>query len=207
MLSKKSSWALVLAGVLALISVGTANADSQIEGVWACGVVRPANLSERPLTFTFHADGTATYSSATNISNLGFTGRAGGNGEWKKVAPSDYNFKGQEMLYLNGNAGGRFLVDATLHYDKGTDELCTVSLPGNPPTVPPDPCPTDNFVRATAFVFSGGLNDPISGEVDLLNPPPGGNGVIRSALRCSRLNTLTTYGSTTPVFPIPAPTP
>jgi hypothetical protein len=100
---------------------------------------------------------------------------------------------------------GAILVDATYHLDVGYP--CSVSLPN-------DPCPTNNNIRATKFLFPDAnknctldsplnLGDPICGEVDLFNTT--GNGVILSAIRCSRLSTTTTFGSKVPVFPIPAP--
>jgi len=214
--NKKIFLAIIFAMTMGIISQGHAGPgqaiapgqqipNQEILGTWACQVVRAQNLSARPLTLTMHADGTTTYSSATNISNLGFDSRGNGYGDWEKVGAHDYRFQAQEMLRINGDAGGRFLVDATLHVRSAAeitpsspDKICTVSLPN-------DPCPTNNNVRATQFVFSGGLNDPISGEVDLLNT--GGNGVILSALRCNPLNTVTTFGSSDPVFPIPAPVP
>ena len=213
MFRKVSLVALSVAGALMAIPTGSANAAAipQIEGVWDCQVIRPGNLSERPLLYTFHADGITTYSSQTNISNLGFTSRGGGFGQYKKVGPADYHTTVVENLYRNGNAGGRFLVDNFFHLNKGGDQLCSGSLPS-------DPCPTNGNVRATKFQFPDAtsactldtplnLGDPICGEVDLLNPPPTGNGVINVALRCDRINTLSTYGSSVPVFPIPNPMP
>ena len=213
MVRKLSSIALFVAGALMAIPGGSANAAAipQIEGVWDCQVVRPGNLSERPLLYTFHGDGIATYSSQTNISNLGFTSRGGGVGPYQKVGVADYRTTVVENLYRNGNAGGRFLVDNVLHLNKSGDQLCSGSLPG-------DPCPTSGNVRATKFQFPDGslvcnqdaplnLGDPICNEVDLLNPPPTGNGVINVVLRCDRVNTINTYGSSAPVFPIPNPVP
>ncbi len=211
MVRNLSCIAVFAAGALMAIPGGSAKAAStpQIEGVWDCQVVRPGNLSERPLLYTFQADGIATYSSQTNISNLGFTSRGGGFGQFQKVGSSDFRTTVVENLYRNGNAGGRFLVDNVLHLSKGGDQLCSGSLPG-------DSCPTSGNVRATKFQFPDAssvcnqdapvnINDPICGEVDLLNPPPTGNGVINVILRCDRLNTISTYGSSTSVFPIPNP--
>jgi len=209
---KRSSLTIMLFAALVIaFPPGTSNAGSipQIQGVWDCQVVRPGNVSERPLLYTFHADGTTTYSSQTNVSNLGFTSRGGGYGQFRSVSPTDYRTTVVENLYRNGNAGGRFLVDNVLHMNHTGDRLCSGSLPG-------DPCPVSGNARATKFQFPDStsacvldaplnLADPICGEVDLLNP--GGNGVINVVLRCDRLDTLTTYGSATPVFPIPDPAP
>lgn len=213
MFSKLSLVTLFVAGALMAIPTGSANAGAipQVEGVWDCEVIRPGNLSQRPLLYTFHGDGTTTYSSQTNISNLGFTSRGGGFGQFQKTSPTDYRTTLVENLYKNGNAGGRFLVENVLHLNKAGDELCTGNLPG-------DPCPTSGNIRATKFLFPDAtsactldsplaLGDPICGEVDLLNPPPSGNGVVNVVLRCGRINTLTTYGSSAPVFPIPNPMP
>jgi len=208
---------LLLAGVLMAIPLGSANAaqSATILGVWDCQVIRSGNQSARPLLYTFHTDGTVTYSSQTNITNLGFTSRGGGYGTYTKVGTYDYEATSVENLYRNGNAGGRFLVDNVLHLNTKTDQLCTGNLPG----LPGDPCPTNSNVRATKFLFrdAGGncvldaplnLADPICGEVDLLGvPPPAGNGVINVVLRCDRLNTLDVYGTSAPVFPIPDPVP
>jgi hypothetical protein len=213
MLSRMSLMTLFLAVVFMVIPARSANADAipQIEGVWDCQVVRPGSLSERPLLYTFHADGTTTYSSQTNISNLGFTSRGNGFGQFQKTSPNTYRTILVENLYKNGNAGGRFLVQNNLYLTKGGNQLCTGSLPG-------DSCPTSGNVRATKFLFPNAasacildapinLDDPICGEADLLNPPPTGNGVINVVLRCNRINTLTTYGPPLPVFPIPNPAP
>lgn len=211
----RKSGLVVLFPAVALMATptGSATADAipQIQGVWDCQIVRAGNLSERPLLYTFHADGTATYSSQTNISNLGFTSRGGGYGEVQKAGPTDYHVMAVENLYKDGNAGGRFLVDAYYHLSSKGDKLCSGSLPG-------DPCPTNGNAKVTKFQFPDAnnanacnldsplnINDQICGEVDLLNPPPDGNGVINVVTRCDRLDTFTTYGSPVPVFPIPTP--
>jgi hypothetical protein len=206
MFGKSGLMVLFLAVALMAIPTGSATAQAipQIQGVWDCQIVRAGNLSERPLLYTFHMDGTATYSSQTNISNLGFTSRGGGYGEVQKAGPADYHVRAVENLYKNGNAGGRFLVDAYYHLSSKGDKLCSGSLSG-------DPCPTNGNVRVTQFLFPDTsntcnqyspvtINDPICGEVDVLNPP-----VINVVTRCDRLDTLTTYGSSVPVFPIPNP--
>lgn len=213
MFGKSGLMVLFLAVALMAIHTGSATAQAipQIQGVWDCQIVRAGNLSERPLLYTFHMDGTATYSSQTNISNLGFTSRGGGYGEVQKAGPTDYHVTSVENLYKNGNAGGRFLVDTYYHLSSQGDKLCSGSLSG-------DPCPANGNVRVTKFLFPDAnnacnldsplnINDPICGEVDLLNPPPVGNGVINVVTRCDRLDTITTYGSSAPVFPIPNPTP
>ena len=213
MFGKSGLMILFLAVALMAIPTGSATAQAipQIQGVWDCQIVRAGNLSERPLLYTFHMDGTATYSSQTNISNLGFTSRGGGYGEVQKAGPTDYHVRAVENLYKDGNAGGRFLVDAYYHLNSKGDKLCSGSLTG-------DPCPTNGNVRVTQFLFPDAhnscnldsplnINDPICGEVDLLNPSPVGNGVINVVTRCDRLDTFTTYGSSVPVFPIPNPTP
>jgi hypothetical protein len=200
----------------------------QIVGMWTCDVIRAANQSSRPWYVVFRDDGTAVYSSATNTTNLpgsGFNARTGnGDGEWSLVGEQAYNFRSVEYLYRAGNAGGRWLVDFTFHLRTdqeraaaaGKHRLCTGSIPG-------DTCPRDTHVRATIFEFdeAGGceclnaeagceptsacLNNPIVGERDIFNNAPGGNGVITAVIRCNPLEEVTTYGSTEPVFPIPAP--
>jgi hypothetical protein len=206
---------------------GNASGDSMsnqdIVGTWACQAVRAQNLSQRPITFQFHADGTATYSSGTNVSNSGFNSRGNGYGDWKKVGPQNYNLHAQEIVRLNGNAAGRFLVDGTYHLrtasemtSKTPDQLCAG-------TTGEDTCPTANYARLTRF--SGinqpvsqvaiqdpatnqvNYNDPITGEVDVLNTGAGGNGVVQTIIRCNRIDAVTEYGSSTPVFPLPSPTP
>jgi hypothetical protein len=208
MFGKSGLMASFLAVALMAIPKGSATAQAipQLQGVWDCQIIRAGNLSKRPLLYTFHSDGTATYSSQTNISNLGFTSRGGGYGEVQKAGPADYHVMAVENLYKDGNAGGRFLVDTYYHLNSKGNNLCSGSLPG-------DPCPTNGNVRVTQFQFPDASNacnqdsplnidDPICGEVDLFNPP-----VINVVARCDRLDTLTTYGSSVPVFPIPNPTP
>ena len=99
-------------------------AAPQITGVWACEVTRPGSTVDRPLVFVFHSDGTMAYSSQTTVFGgplaLPFTSRGGGNGEWQKVGPNDFAFQARENMYINGNAGGFFYVEATERLDKQT---------------------------------------------------------------------------------------
>ena len=89
-----------------------AAAGPQITGVWSCAVSRPGS------PFVFQSDGVFAYSSQTTINggplSLPFTSRGGANGQWQKIGPSDYAYQARENMYINGNAGGFFYVDATL---------------------------------------------------------------------------------------------
>ena len=247
MFSRKLFLAIGLVWVLAVplrgdaqqgkeIAPGQRMKSLEIEGQWICNAIRTQNNSARPVAIAFHGDGTATFSSATNISNYpgnaGITGRSGNSdGEWEMVGPDTVNFRYTEHLYKGGNAGGRFLVEAgfMLRPDPANpnlDQLCS----GNTST---DTCPTVSLVRGTKYVFDQALrdangnvvdaagcacmntaagcdaahaaclNNSITGEVDVFNTT--GNGVITASVRCHRLNDMTTYGSTTPVFPLSEP--
>jgi Acetyltransferase (GNAT) family len=154
---------ILSAGFAALPSGSATAADSAITGVWSCQHARPGNPVSRPLTFVFHTDGTLAYSSQSTVSGgplaLPFNGRGGGFGVWKRTGKDTYAYLVREDLYINGNAGGFFYADSTLHLDRKFGELCS----GAPE------CPgaaTD--VRLTQFVFAP--DGTISGETDLLPP-------------------------------------
>lgn len=138
-----------------------AAAAPQITGVWSCEVSRPGSTAARPLTYVFHPDGTFAYSSQTTINggplSLPFTSRGGANGLWQKVGPSDYAYQSIENMYINGNAGGYFYVDATLHLDTKLQQLCSGRTE----------CPlAQTKIRLTQFTFAA--DGHITGEVDLL---------------------------------------
>ena len=138
-----------------------AAAAPQITGVWSCQVNRPGSPALRPLTYVFHPDGTMIYSSQTTINggplSLPFTGRAGSNGLWQKIGPTDYAYQSIENMYINGNAGGFFYVDATLSLDTKLQQLCSGRLE----------CPLAHTkIRLTQFTF--GVDGHITGQVDLL---------------------------------------
>lgn len=207
----------------------TSDKQAEIVGTWTCDIIRPANLSVRPWYVQFRADGTGTYGSGTNTSNLpgsGLTSRSGnGDGDWTLVGAHDYNFRGIELLYKNGNIGGRWLVDLTFHMrteaeraaSPGKQSLCTG-------TVNDDTCATSNAARVTKFVFdeangcecmnkaegceatSACLNNAITGETPLLNTAGNGNGNITAIARCNRIDDIVPYGATAKAFPLPAPT-
>jgi hypothetical protein len=158
--------ALMLPAVLIAFSSRDAEAAAapQITGVWACDVVRPGSIATRPLVYVFHSDGTIAYSSQTTVNggplSLPFNGRGGGTGQWQKVGSSDYAYQLRENMYIDGNAGGFFYVDATAHLDTKTGQLCS----GRPE------CPgAMTKIRLTQFTFA--VNGTISSEIDLL--PPG----------------------------------
>jgi hypothetical protein len=173
----------ILAGLTLLYAISIvplsrsaeAAAAPQITGVWACEVTRPGSAVDRPLVFVFHADGTMTYSSQTTVNGgplaLPFTSRGGGYGEWQKRGPNDYGWRARENLYINGNAGGFFYVEATQRLDTKTGQLCsgTLACPG-----------TETKIRLTQFTFAPGGS--ITGEVDLL---PVGS---RAESSCERLD-------------------
>jgi hypothetical protein len=221
--------------LLALSSSGCSSSASgrepslidSIQGMWVCDVVRTQNGSKRPWYVVFHGDGTGTYSSATNTTNApgaGFTTRSGNaEGDWSVVGAADANFRAVELVYRNGNAAGRWNVDLTFHLrtqaerDAAPDHaaLCTGSATG-------DACPTGNNARLTKLVFdeangcecmnkpegcdssSTCLNNAIVSEVPVFNTT--GNGSITAVIRCNALNDATLYGSSTKLFPVPAPT-
>jgi hypothetical protein len=154
---------LVLSAIVsAFASGGAEGAQSlQINGVWSCQVTRPGSTVLRPLTFVFHSDGTFSYSSQTTINggplSLPFTGRGGANGQWQKVGTSDYAYQSIENMYINGNAGGLFYVDAVLHLDTKTGQLCS----GRPE------CPlVQTKIQLTQFTFAP--DGSITGEDPLL---------------------------------------
>jgi len=156
-----------------------AAAAPQITGVWSCAVTRPGSPVARPLDFVFHSDGVFAYSSQTTINggplSLPFTSRGGANGQWQKIGPSDYAYQSRENLYINGNAGGFFYVDATIHLNPKLQQLCS----GTPE------CPaTQSKIRLTQFTFAA--DGSITGEIDLL---PAGS--IAQSI-CSPLNTVFT---------------
>jgi hypothetical protein len=211
------------------IAPGQGIPNLEILGTWACRVLRPGTQSFRPWLVQFRADGTATYSSGTNTSNMGSAGFVGmtsrsgnGDGDWEKVGPDDYNFISMEFLYKNGNIGGRWFVDGTFHLrspaevaaSAGKDLLCS----GSSPLVPGDSCPKDVYARATKLVFNenvptagcGCMNTPAgcSATSACLNNEISGEvdafnpALVAAVIRCNPLGDVTTVGSTTPVFPI-----
>jgi len=124
MLNRTSLGLFILAGVLLAIPSGSVMAASTlpIQGVWTCTVVRAGTI-ERPILWTFNADGTFNYSSATTINsaaagpvqNSGFHSRGGGRGQWVRTSNNVVNYKSIEFLYdANGNLAGSFAVDADL---------------------------------------------------------------------------------------------
>jgi hypothetical protein len=99
----------------------------QIVGTWLCSAVRTANntTTHFPLTYTFHQDGTFTYSSGSLVSVFGFTSRGNGGGQWDKTGPETYKFKAVEILYKNGDGAGRFYVESELLFNRQDDTLCS----------------------------------------------------------------------------------
>ena len=196
-----------------------------ILGTWQCRIIRPGTNSYRPWLVQFRADGTATYSSGTNTSNVGSAGWVGltsrsgnGDGDWEKVGSRDYRFVSTEFLYKNGNIGGRWFVDGTFHLrspeemaaSSGGEQLCTGSITG-------DTCPTPIYARATKFEFTENiptagcscmnttegcsatspcLNNEISDEVDAFSS------VVAAVIRCNPLIDVKTINSSDFVFPI-----
>jgi hypothetical protein len=78
-------------------------------------------------------------------------------------------------MYINGNAGGFFYSDATLHLDTKLQQLC-----GGRPE-----CPTTQIkIRLTQFTFAA--DGRITGEVDLFPA----NSVAQTI--CSPLNVVFT---------------
>ena len=101
------------------------------KGVWTCTVVRSGTV-ERPIMYTFNADGTFNYSSGTTINSLsagpvqnsGFHSRGGGRGQWVQISNNAVNYKSIEFLYdANGNLAGSFAVDSDLLVTS-TGQLC-----------------------------------------------------------------------------------
>src|SRR5262252_9061622 len=127
---------LILLVILAPLPSGSAMAADAITGVWSCDHTRPGNPATRPLTLVFHTDGTLAFSSQSTVNGgpfaLPFTGRGGGLGVWKKTGKDTYSYQAREDLYINGNAGGFFYVNATLQLDREPGELCsgTPQCPG-----------------------------------------------------------------------------
>jgi len=170
---------LLLPAILIAFSSGNTEAAAapQITGVWSCQATRPGSPIARPLIFVFHSDGTFSYSSQTTVNGgplaLPFTSRAGSNGEWKKIGPSDYAYHSIENMYINGNAGGFFYVDATVHLNARSGQLCS----GRPE------CPrAETRIRLTQFTFAP--DGSIVGETDRL--PAGSEAVTL----CERLSTV-----------------
>ena len=123
MFRKASLVALVVAGILIAVGENALAASSSVNGAWTCTVVRAGTI-ERPIIWTFNADGTFNYSSATTINstaagpvqNSGFHSRGGGD--------------------TNGNAAGSFTVDSTLLLTS-SGQLCTgrSECPGQTTTI------------------------------------------------------------------------
>jgi hypothetical protein len=154
-----------------------AAAGPQITGVWSCQATRPGSAIPRPIIWVFHSDGTFVYSSQTTVSGgplaLPFTSRGGANGEWKKIGANDYAYHSIENMYIDGNAGGFFYVDATVRLDPRTGRLCS----GRPE------CPSASTdIRLTKFTFAA--DGSISGETDLL---PAGSQAVTI---CDRLDVV-----------------
>ena len=124
MFGKASLGVLLIAGILVAAPIDDAMAGSAvpIQGVWTCAVLRAGTVL-RPLMYTFNADGTFNYSSATTINSIvagpvqdsGFHSRGGARGQWTKVASNLVNYQSVEFLYdALGNLAGSFAVDADL---------------------------------------------------------------------------------------------
>src|SRR5262245_9755684 len=198
MFSRTSLGVFILAGVLMAIPTESvmAGATVPIVGVWTCTVVRAGTI-ERPLMYTFSADGTFNYSSATTINstvpgpvqNSGFHSRGGARGQWVKLSSSVVNYKSIEFLYdANGNLAGSFAVDANLLIT-ATGQLCS----GNAQ------CPSQT--TAVSLVKYGFQSEPdnvdgdIVGVTYLLGPDAPAN------VLCNSL----TSGGGFPGLPVPMP--
>ena len=156
--------------VVALLTVGLASRQQAragmgmgIVGTWHCQVIRTDNLQKRPWTAIFHADGTAEYSSATNV-GAPFIGRAGGFGQWAKVGSSAYSLKFREHMYVADpaaglalKAGGAWYVDAVFHHDDATDSLCSGPASTG--------CPETNKIKLVKYEFDAAGN--ITSETSL----------------------------------------
>jgi hypothetical protein len=196
MFRKASLVALVVAGTLIAVAENAMAAGTPINGAWTCTVVRAGTI-ERPIIWTFNADGTFNYSSATTINstapgpvqNSGFHSRGGGRGEWTKISTNVFNYKSIEFLYdANGNAAGSFTVDSTLLLTS-SGQLCTgrSECPGQTTTI-----------SLGKYVFE--QNDPDADIVGInyLLPP----GTPANTL-CNRLSS----GAGFPTLPIPVTVP
>jgi hypothetical protein len=199
MFGKTGLGVFILAGVLLAIPAAQvmASAGPQVQGVWACTVVRAGTI-ERPIIYTFNSDGTFNYSSATTINsttpgpveNSGFHSRGGGRGEWTRVRNNAFNYKAVEFMYdANGNAAGSFSVDATIGLTSA-GQLCSGRAE----------CPDQTTaISLVKYVFDQNNPDADIVGVNFLLPP----GTPANTL-CNRLSS----GAGFPDLPtIPTPTP
>ena len=188
--------ALAVAAALIAVAGNAMAAGTSVTGAWTCTVVRAGTI-ERPIIFTFGADGTFNYSSATTINsavagpvqNSGFHSRGGGRGEWTKLSTNVFRYDSIELLYdANGNAAGSFTVESTLLLTPA-GQLCS----GRPE------CQNQTTVISLGkYQFE--QNDPdsdINGVTYLLPP-----GTPANAL-CNRLSS----GAGFPGLPIPVNVP
>ena len=198
MFSRTSLGVFILAGVLMAIPTESVMAGPTVPivGVWTCTVVRAGTI-ERPIMYTFSADGTFNYSSATTINstvagpvqNSGFHSRGGSRGQWVKLSSTVVNYKSIEFLYdANGNLAGSFAVDANLLIT-ATGQLCS----GN------TQCPSQT--TAVSLVKYGFASEPadVDGDIQsvvyLLGPDAPAN------VLCNSL----TSGEGFPGLPVPMP--
>jgi hypothetical protein len=160
----------IATAAIALIVVGVASRQDaragrgkDVVGTWHCQVIRTDNLQERPWTLIFHADGTAEYSSATNV-GAPFIGRAGGFGQWEKVGRKAYSLQVREHMYVADpaaglalKAGGAWYVDAIFHHDAASDSLCSGPASTG--------CPESNKILLVKYELDAAGN--ITGETSL----------------------------------------
>lgn len=187
MSKKKAFFMLGLAGTLALLfplSQVLGAAGPKVDGVWECPVIRTGSTPFFVYQ-TFHADGTMSYSSGSDIFAPGCSSRGGGQGVWKKMGPNLYRFKAIENLYRNvdegnGPAGfrdksaGRFFVDQIFHYDSQADTLCS----GNGGALAGCPSEATTIVHRESFA----CDLPPDGHCDDFTASP--------VVRCNRLESV-----------------
>ncbi len=202
MVTKTGLTVLAFAAVLVAIPIGSALAapggqvqgGAEVQGVWTCTVVRAGTI-ERPIIFTFGADGIFNYSSGTTINsiaqgpvqNSGFHSRGGGVGQWTKISKNVVNYKSVELLYdANGNVAGSFAVNSTQLLTPA-GQLCS----GRPE------CPDQNTeISLVKYVFDQNNVDADIAAVNFLLPA----GTLANSL-CNRLSS----GDGFPALPIPTP--
>ena len=202
MFTKAGLAVLALAGILVAIPIesalaapgGQVQGGAEVQGVWTCTVVRAGTI-ERPIIWTFGADGLFNYSSGTTINsiaagpvqNSGFHSRGGGVGEWTKISKNVVNYKAVELLYdANGNAAGSFAVNST-QLLTAAGQLCSGR----------SECPDQNTTLSLVkYVFDQNDVDADIVGVNFLLPA----GTPANSL-CNRLSS----GDGFPGLPIPTP--
>jgi len=142
---------LMLVAILAIpfrvaYSHGSNIPNPQIFGTWVCEGQRAdpqGVIHSFPINFTFHMDGTMTYSSGSKIDHRGYNDRGGAQGQFEKIGKNLYRWSSVEITYFYPTysvfpdvivptvndpedfAGRLFVVDGTSKLDPENGTLCS----------------------------------------------------------------------------------